>query len=41
MSVGEFVRKVGKNIEGINLLDIRSYLENSKVSAVHVSKILL
>jgi len=41
MSAGEFVRKMGKNIEGINLLDIRSYLENSKVSAVYVSKILL
>jgi chromosome transmission fidelity protein 1 len=37
MSVGELVAKMGKNIEGINLLDIRSYLENSRVPVIHVS----
>ena len=37
MSAREFVRKMGKNIEGINLMDIRSYLENSKVPVIHVS----
>lgn len=37
MSAGEFVGKMGKNIEGINFLDIRSYLENSKVPLIHVS----
>ncbi|KAF9651319.1 DNA repair helicase [Thelephora ganbajun] len=32
MSAREFVGGMGKNIEGINLLDIRSYLENSKIA---------
>ena len=41
MSVGELVGRMGKNIEGINLLDIRSYLENSKVPTIHVSQNLL
>lgn len=41
MSVRELVGRMGKNIEGINLLDIRSYLENSKVPAIHVSQNLL
>ena len=41
MSAGEFVGKMGKNIEGINLLDIRSYLENSKVFTIYVSQVLL
>ena len=41
MSTREFVGKMGKNIEGINLLDIRSYLENSKVLTISVSKSLL
>jgi len=33
VSVRVFVERMGKNVEGINFLDIRSYLENSKVSA--------
>jgi chromosome transmission fidelity protein 1 len=37
MSAREFVGRMGKNIEGINLLDIRSYLENSKVPTIYVS----
>ena len=37
MSASEFVGKMGKNIEGVNLLDIQSYLENSKVPTVLVS----
>ena len=31
MSTSEFVQRMGKNIEGVNFLDIRSYLEDSKV----------
>ena len=41
LSVRELVGRMGKNIEGINLLDIRSYLENSKVLTISVSKSLL
>lgn len=32
MSTKEFVTKIGKNIEGINFLDLRLYLENSKIA---------
>ena len=39
MSAREFIGRMGKNIEGINLLDIRSYLENSKVPTIYVSQI--
>jgi chromosome transmission fidelity protein 1 len=38
MSAREFVGRMGKNVEGINFLDIRSYLENSKVPGIYVSK---
>lgn len=41
MSAGEFVGGMGKNIEGINFLDIRSYLENSKVPATDMTWISL
>ena len=41
MSAREFVGRMGKNIGGVNLLDIRSYLENSKVLVVCIPQILL
>lgn len=39
MSARVFVGKMGKNIEGINFLDIKTYLENSKVPVVSMSQI--
>lgn len=41
MDAREFVERIGKNIEGINFSDIRSYLENSKVLAIDTSRISL
>lgn len=40
ISVREFVGRIGNNVDGINFLDIQSYLENSKVPAIYVSQIL-
>ena len=40
VSAREFVGRMGKNIEGINFLEIRSYLENSKVTVIDVFRAL-
>lgn len=37
MTVGDFVQRLGRKVEGINLLEIEAYLRESKVGSLSVA----